>query len=522
MGEFVQEKHQPAKRISIDPARSRKMAPKAITEEHAALRLQRTIGNQAVLRMLRSQEQDIRHAGIGARASRSEQQAKRKVSQADHMREVATKGVAGPAASLPHLDAIQRSFGNHDVSGVEAHTGPQATDSNHALDAVGYTIGNRVAFAGTPDLHTAAHEAAHVVQQRGGVQLSGGVGQAGDAYERHADAVADRVVQGGSSESLLASFAGTSVGTQASIQRQAAPEATFESVGYGIIKTGTGTHGVITRPAQVLYSYGMTCYGTSIMYMLQSYGLVPRNMGRQEFEYAFTPLNPYAKDSPADKTGNIKVHQVEQPGAKPVDLITQALQGTPVPQKSKTSVGYVTSTEATLRGADKGSFTVAQIMIHMPAILAAFQKQSEKPEYKFMKSLPASGKGYEAAKGGEKWEDASNQLISGTIDASYFKGGNTILAGIDYNFPPGPKLGHWVVIVREKEATKKINEKLHHLYPADDPHFGKVYVMAPLLAKAAKPALDSASLSYDGSHLNYNGRQVHMLIAGNAFRRKGA
>lgn len=144
MGEFVLEKNQPAKRNSIDPARSRKMAPKAITEEHPALRLQRTIGNQAVLRMLRSQEQDFCRAGIGARASRSEQQAKRNVSQADHMREVATKGVAGPATSLPHLDAIQRSFGNHDVSGVEAHTGPQATDSNHALDAVGYTIGNHV------------------------------------------------------------------------------------------------------------------------------------------------------------------------------------------------------------------------------------------------------------------------------------------------------------------------------------------------------------------------------------------
>jgi hypothetical protein len=60
-----------------------------------------------------------------------------------------------------------------------------------------------VAFARSPDLHTAAHEAAHVVQQRGGVQLKGGVGEAGDSHERHADAVADLVVQGKSSESLL-------------------------------------------------------------------------------------------------------------------------------------------------------------------------------------------------------------------------------------------------------------------------------------------------------------------------------
>jgi len=48
-----------------------------------------------------------------------------------------------------------------------------------------------------------AHEAAHVIQQRGGVQLKGGVGEAGDAYERQADEVADRVVQGESAEELL-------------------------------------------------------------------------------------------------------------------------------------------------------------------------------------------------------------------------------------------------------------------------------------------------------------------------------
>ena len=33
-----------------------------------------------------------------------------------------------------------------------------------------------------------------------------------------------------------------------------------------------GTAHTITRPKQVLYEYGITCYGTSVMYMLQSYG----------------------------------------------------------------------------------------------------------------------------------------------------------------------------------------------------------------------------------------------------------
>lgn len=68
------------------------------------------------------------------------------------------------------------------------------------------------------DLHTVAHEAAHVVQQRGGVQLKGGVGAAGDAYERHADAVADRVVAGESAEDLLAQ--GAAGGGAPALQRK--------------------------------------------------------------------------------------------------------------------------------------------------------------------------------------------------------------------------------------------------------------------------------------------------------------
>jgi hypothetical protein len=75
-----------------------------------------------------------------------------------------------------------------------------------------------VAFARAPDLHTAAHEAAHVVQQRGGVQLAGGVGREGDVFEQHADRVADLVVQGRSAESTLDALAGSGAGGRA-VQR---------------------------------------------------------------------------------------------------------------------------------------------------------------------------------------------------------------------------------------------------------------------------------------------------------------
>ncbi len=113
---------------------------------------------------------------------------------------------------MPHLAAIQASFGRHDVTGVRAHTGEEAAAAAHAIGARAYATGDDVAFAGAPDLHTAAHEAAHVVQQRAGVHLASGVGQTGDVYERHADAVADAVVRGEPAEALLDQHAGAGGG----------------------------------------------------------------------------------------------------------------------------------------------------------------------------------------------------------------------------------------------------------------------------------------------------------------------
>ena len=119
------------------------------------------------------------------------------------VKEAAAQGTSGAAGALPHLDSIQRSFGRHDVSGVQAHCDGAARDGAAAMGAEAFATGDHVAFAGSPSLHTAAHEAAHVVQQRAGVHLKGGVGAEGDVYERQADAVAERVVAGESAESML-------------------------------------------------------------------------------------------------------------------------------------------------------------------------------------------------------------------------------------------------------------------------------------------------------------------------------
>jgi hypothetical protein len=120
---------------------------------------------------------------------------------------VAAEGTQGPGEPLPHLDVIQRAFGRHDVSGIQAQIGGDAVDACDALGAEAFATGTRVAFRAAPTLHTTAHEAAHVVQQRAGVSLSGRLGADGDAYERHADAVAEAVVRGETAEGLLDAFA---------------------------------------------------------------------------------------------------------------------------------------------------------------------------------------------------------------------------------------------------------------------------------------------------------------------------
>jgi hypothetical protein len=134
--------------------------------------------------------------------------------------DLAMRGVAGAAAPLPHLDRIQASFGHHDVSHVRTATGGAASEASQALGASAYAVGDRVGFAGAPDLHTAAHEAAHVVQQRGGVQLKSGI-DAGktDPMEQHADTVADAVVRGEPAQALLDQVGGHGQGVNV-VQRK--------------------------------------------------------------------------------------------------------------------------------------------------------------------------------------------------------------------------------------------------------------------------------------------------------------
>lgn len=122
---------------------------------------------------------------------------------------------------LPHLDAIARSFGpGHDLSTVRAQVGGPAVRWNALLGASAFTQGEQIAFRAQPGLDEAAHEAAHVVQQRQGAYPPGGLSHAGDRWERKADAVADQVTHGESAADLLGPPAPPVRGTSAPVQRR--------------------------------------------------------------------------------------------------------------------------------------------------------------------------------------------------------------------------------------------------------------------------------------------------------------
>ncbi len=104
---------------------------------------------------------------------------------------------------MPFRKKIQRSFGRHSIAHLSAHQGPAATTHTAALGGDAFAFDRHVVFGATPDLRLAAHEAAHGVLQQHGAVPPGGIGREGDAHERVADAIADRVVAGISAAPLL-------------------------------------------------------------------------------------------------------------------------------------------------------------------------------------------------------------------------------------------------------------------------------------------------------------------------------
>jgi hypothetical protein len=152
----------------------------------------------------------------------------------------AERGIGTPASALPYAGSIQRLFGRHDISSIQAHIGPDADAAARGMGARAYATGDHVVLGAGADQFTVAHEAAHVVQQRGGVQLQGGVGEAGDRYEQHANEVAALVVNGQSAEAVLDRHAGGAPAA-AAVQRDdwgGALDSVLEMCGFGSGESG--------------------------------------------------------------------------------------------------------------------------------------------------------------------------------------------------------------------------------------------------------------------------------------------
>ncbi|HEY0381139.1 MAG TPA: DUF4157 domain-containing protein [Candidatus Elarobacter sp.] len=180
--------------------------------------LQRTVGNQAVLRMLDRSHILQRTCAGGAPCVECAGNAEGTLRRAAHS--------AAPAAKAPPIvDAALRSPGRplsadtraffeprfgRDFSAVRLHSDQTAAESAHAVNARAYTVGSQIVLGAAQHERTdgdrlIAHELAHVVQQSAGM-ASGAleIGKADAPAEREADAAAHAVVSGNSRAPVLA------------------------------------------------------------------------------------------------------------------------------------------------------------------------------------------------------------------------------------------------------------------------------------------------------------------------------
>lgn len=121
---------------------------------------------------------------------------------------IAAAGVRGAGSAVPYRAEMENALGVS-LEGVRAHTGGEARTAAARLGAYGYATGNHVAFdTPTPSRRLVAHEVTHVLQQRRGVHLHGGIGRRNDAYEAEADRAGELVEAGRGARHIGRAYAG--------------------------------------------------------------------------------------------------------------------------------------------------------------------------------------------------------------------------------------------------------------------------------------------------------------------------
>jgi hypothetical protein len=172
---FAQKQNQPQQKSSADLTRSNAASTAAAGRQlHPLLHLQRTIGNQGVLRLLRARSDRLNSSpedGFQTPAASSDAG---QIGAPSIVNEV----LASPGRPLdPETRAFMEPRFGHDFSKVRVHSGsPVDAQSAQEVNANAYTVGHHIVF-GTgryaPKTHQGrrliAHELAHVVQQSGDV-----------------------------------------------------------------------------------------------------------------------------------------------------------------------------------------------------------------------------------------------------------------------------------------------------------------------------------------------------------------
>lgn len=178
---------------------------------YSILHLQRTIGNQGVLRSLQTAIENI-DANSASRTSTGFSHDFSRIpvypgtTEKSHGAQAVDINRRSSGQPLDHVTQayMQLRFG-HDFSNVRIHTGTFAAESARALNARAYTLGQDIAFGSgqyQPETHNGgrllAHELTHVVQrtQTSERPETPGMTLQGDSIEREACAAAEAITGG--------------------------------------------------------------------------------------------------------------------------------------------------------------------------------------------------------------------------------------------------------------------------------------------------------------------------------------
>ena len=178
----------PARKHGEDQARTTDR-----TAQHPVARMQRLIGNNAVMRMLAQRAPEDEEEPVQAKFEGNPGPEGGALS-GDSASAIQSARGSGSPLSAGVRDNMEQAF-NTDFSDVRVHSDAASAALNRGLSSKAFTTGSDVFLgpnANAADQHLLAHELTHVVQQRSMDGAGSGmrVGAAGDTYEQEADAVA--------------------------------------------------------------------------------------------------------------------------------------------------------------------------------------------------------------------------------------------------------------------------------------------------------------------------------------------